>query len=474
RGKLLSFLQEKYGAQVENLRAATIREWLEQDDLEPGLRLLLETRLEAAKSSGAKYKRGIRMCGAGSRMRYTLQFCGAGRTGRSSGKGFQPHNMARPTMKARYIDDIVIPGIKSGEALDWPELYGGPNTACANALRHSIVAAPGNDLIVADYSNIESRVLAWLAGEGWKLDAYRSGQDLYKILYARFFGGSVETVTDHQRQSAKVVELSMGFGGGVGAFVTMAAGYQIDLSTLPAMVIPTADAAKLTKADTAWRRAIAEGNDYGLAPDVFVACDVLKQAYRESNSEINRLRYDIDSAVRRAVAEPGVSTVVGRCTIWCANSALLIQLPNGDRLVYYAPKLHTTVYTDPLTGKKSERQHLSYATARGKSWLREKAWAGLFLENIVQAVANRLLRDGIRAAHRNTLAVPAIAAFLETLPPSERTAICLHVHDELALDVPKGSYTLEALISDMTTNSPWAAGLPIAAEGWCNPRYGKR
>lgn len=479
REKLLRWLIDVKGLVIPNMRAATIREQLEQDDLDPLVRFVLETRLEAAKSAGSKYNRGLQMRSADDRLRQLIQFSGAGRTGRSSHKGFQPGNMARPTVKAAYIDDVIIPGIMTRSVIGMDVIYGGPNEACANALRGSIIAAPGNELVVADFANVESRDLAWLANEVWKLDAYRAvdrgeGVDLYRLLYARFFGVDVAQVDDHARQSGKVVELACGFGGSVGAFVTMAAGYNIDLDTLPSMVIPAAKPENLKKAEKAWRRAFLSLDDYGLDKDVFVACHLLVQAYREANKAINQLRHDLDRAVKDAVRNPGSSSFVGRCTTWCNGSTLIIQLPSGRRLNYWVPKLHTELDVDPETGKETRREYLSYATNRGQTWLRERAWSGLFLENIVQASSNDLLRDAQRAVHKDTLTVPAIADYLATLPRHERTAICLHIHDELALDVPRGSYPLERLIDKMIHSSPWAKGLPLAAAGWINQRYGKR
>jgi len=479
RGKLLAFLNTKYAAELVNLRAATMREMLEADDLKPGLRFLLETRLEAAKSSGAKYKRGIMMLGERDRIRYTIQFCGAGRTGRDSHKGFQPGNMARPTIEdPEYIDDVILPAIRDtgrhAELLDAPYIYGGGNSACANALRHTIIAAPGNELLDADYTNIEPRVLAWIAGEDVEITAYRTGADPYRLLGAQFFGVAPEAVSKYQRQVMKVVKLSMGFGGGVGALATMSAGYNIDLDELVPLILPHATAEQLAKADRAWQRAVIERNDFALAPDTYVACDVLKQKFRESLKATNQIRYDIDSAVMAAVKQRGRAFDVARCRIWCTPTALIIQLPDGSRLYYWSPQLHTTIYVDPLSGKESKREYISYATTRGKTWRREKAWAGLWLENIVQAIANRLLRDGVQAVHRDTLTVPAIVAYLQTLPESERTAIVLKIHDSVTLDVPKGSYTLERLIQLLIGSSPWAAGMPIDAAGWVGPRFGKR
>lgn len=477
RKRLLDYLHTKYAAGLVNLRAATVREMLEADDLEPGLRFLLETRLEAAKSSGAKYKKGLLQLGERDRMRYTIQFCGAGRTGRDSHKGFQPGNMARPTIEdPEYIDDVIIPAIMHDHKtlLDHPMVYGGGNSAGANALRHVIRAACGNELLDADFTNIEPRVLAWIAEEAAELVAYRTGADPYRLLGAQFFGCTPEAVTKYQRQVMKVVKLSMGFGGGVGALATMSAGYNIDLDALVPLILPFGTAEQLKRADRAWQRAVIEGNDFALPPDTYVACDVLKQKFRESLKATNQIRYDIDAAVMKALREPGVATKVARCVIWATSTTLTIQLPDGSKLLYWSPKIERTFYVDPLSGKESIREYVSYATARGKTWRREKAWAGLWLENIVQAIANRLLRDGVRAVHADTLAIPAIAQYLDTLPVSERTAIVLKIHDSVTLDVPKGSYTLERLIQLLTTSSPWATGMPIDAAGWVHERFGKR
>jgi len=494
RAKLKNYL-ERHGLQLPNMRASTISEWLEHDDLSPELRFLLEARLEASKSSGAKYRRGLEMVGEGNRIRYGIRFSGAGRTGRFSGRGFQPHNMQRPTtyhvkpdgtrskkpVKADFILDVIVPGIKAGKVLDNEITYGGPNEACANALRCAIVAAPGNELVVADWSNIESRVLAWIAEETWKLDAYRAldagtGQDLYKLLFAQFFGKPIEEVDDQERQSGKVSELAFGFGGGVGALVTMAAVYEMDLDSLAEHVLASATQERLKKARRAWKRAFLTGDDFELAPRTYMACDVLKQAYRASNDAINKLRHALNDATLGALRQPGTSYSVAKCQVWATGSFLIIQLPSGRRLLYAKPKLEQEQFIDPETQEISSREYISYLTARGKGWIRERAWSGLFIENIVQAIANDVLRAGLRAVHTDALAVPRIASYLELIEGAA-TAICLHVHDEVALDVPKGSYAVARLVAKLTTElvaaNAWMRGLPLAAKGWCGPVYKK-
>jgi DNA polymerase len=388
---------------------------------------------------------------------------------------------SKKPVKADFIIETIVPGIKTGKALNNEIVYGGANEAAANALRCAIVAAPGNELVVADWSNIESRVLAWIAEETWKLDAYRAldkgtGDDLYKLLFSQFFGKAISEVDDQERQSGKVSELAFGFGGGVGALVTMAAVYEMDLDSLAEHVLASATKERLAKARRAWKRAFLGGDDFDLAPRTYMACDVLKQAYRASNEAINKLRHSLNDATLGALRQPGTFYDVGKCRVWSTSSFLIIQLPSGRRLLYAKPRLEQEQIIDPETQETKTYEYITYLTARGKGWTRERAWSGLFIENIVQAIANDVLRTALRLVHADALSVPAVRCYLELIEGAE-TAIALHVHDEVALDVPKGSYPLKRLIDKMTAGiiaaNSWMRGLPLAAAGWVGPIYHK-
>jgi DNA polymerase bacteriophage-type len=488
RTKLLAWLEAK-GFEIPNLRAATVREMLDADDLDPLVRFVLESRLEAAKASGAKYGRGFNMMGQGNRIRHAIQFSGAGRSGRFSHKGFQPGNMQRPVtngagknagktipVPAEFCLSVLVPGIIAGRVLDNPLLYDQPHSACANALRCAIVAAEGNELIETDYSGVEARGAAWLADETWLLEAYRAqdrgeGADSYKMLIVRFFGIPLEEVNNHLRQVGKVVRLSFQYGAGVGGLVTMAANYNMDLDALAAVILPMAKAEHLKKADKAWRKAFFAGQDFGLAPDTYRACDVLKQMYREAEKRVTQVRYDIDKAVHSAMENPGVAFTAARSTIFRTSSNLTIVLPSGRRLLYWSPQYISTKEIDPETLEETGRRVLTFKTPRGKSWVTEKAWNGLFFNNIDQGTCADIMRDGLRAVHADTLTVPRIAAYLATLPPQERTAIVLHVHDAITTDTPIGSYSVERQKRVICSASPWAVGFPLVAEGWAGPRY---
>ncbi len=384
--------------------------------------------------------------------------------------------MKRATVKFPQIE-AEIKALKAG-TLDASR---GANTICADLLRSSIIAAPGNELVVADYSNIEGRILAWVADEAWKLAGYFAADrgeqaDGYRILFSRFFGIALELVDDFMRQIGKVVDLSMGYMGGVGAFVTMAAGYKIDLDTLPALVFPTATEEQLKKARKAWKRAFLTGEDHELECRTYMACDVLKQVYRAANKKIYETGRAVGKACIDALREPGTSYNVAKCSIWATGSFLIIQLPSGRRLLYAKAKLEYEQQIDPETQEMKQYEYITYLTARGKGWIRERAWAGLFIENIVQAIAADVLRGALRLVHADSVSVPAVRNYLEFVEGAE-TAIALHVHDEIACDVPVGSYPVKRLIDTMTAKllaaTAWLRGLPLAAKGWCGPVYKK-
>jgi DNA polymerase bacteriophage-type len=500
--RLLAYVRNRYDIDIESLRAGDVRDYLESDDLDPILRTVLEERLEAGKSAGTKFKRGLVLAGPEDRIRHWCRWSGAGRTGRHAARGYQPHNMARPSItvrrppghkragrieldpvKASTIDDVIIPGIYSGEALNNPLVYGGPFEAVAIAVRHGIIAAQGNELVVADFKNVETVITAWVAGEESVLHAFRDlfdnpkdkSKDPYRIIAGKMLGKPPAEVNESERQMGKVCILAFGFGGGVAALVNMSLAYQMDLEPLAAVVLPTATPEQLEKADRAWQRAFLTGEDFELSREVYMACDIMKQSFRTANPAINQMRYDLNTAILEAVADKNG-------TVYHVGSLqdLVQRILPGDRVAERAPAavrapiLKQEEVEDPLGGRAWKSRYVTYLTVRGRSWRRERAWSGLFVENIVQAIANDVLRAAMLRVHDDTLTVPAIKAYLDTLEPYARTAISLHVHDEIGLDVPKGSYPEERFLRVLKTKDKWMDGLPIAADLWTHPRYGKR
>lgn len=217
---LISHIHDAYGIKMSNMQMATLEMYVNHPDTPAGLRELLKVRLQASTSSTSKYKTLLRGTSSDGRLRGVLQFCGASRTGRWAGRLFQPQNLPRPTLDQEQIDC----GIEALKADCADLIFDDVMRLSASAIRGVIVAPRGKKLVIADLSNIEGRVQAWLAGEAWKMKAFtafdtitgtnakgepiRLGQDLYKLAYGKSFGIAPEDVTKDQRQIGKVMELA--------------------------------------------------------------------------------------------------------------------------------------------------------------------------------------------------------------------------------------------------------------------------
>jgi DNA polymerase len=365
--------------------------------------------------------------------------------------------MPRPTLKPEFIEGEIIPAILKG---DVSKVHKNVNEACANMLRSVIVAKPGSELVVSDWANIEGRVLAWLAGEQWKLEGYKlydkgEGPDSYVALYARSFGISVDEVTGEQRQMGKGMDLSMGFGGGVGAFRNVAATYGLDLDDLGRTVPDLVHADILKKADARWAHEYIRGEDLGLEPDVFIACDALKQVWRKAHPAITELWWTLERGIKSVIRNRGTVWTAARCKIWYTGQWLIIELPSGRRLLYANPQVKIIYEHDEETDEPVARDSISYMNANIKQWRRERSYGGKFAENITQAVANDVLRAALVTCKR------------------EGWSTVLHVHDEIINEEPYGTRSLESLNELMTRELPWSKGLPLAAAGYVSDRYKK-
>ncbi len=472
REKLLQWFNAS-GLEIASMKASDIREALESDDLPPLHRFLLELRLEGSKSSGAKYRRGLECVGPDGRLRDTMVYCGATRTGRWAGRTLQPQNLSRysPIWESlnkdephEAIEQIAIPAVLAGD-IEVLTAHGGANTVCNDVLRSCITAAPGNELVAADWSNIEGRVLAWLADSKWELDYFAAqdrgeAPDAYKYQWAQFFGIDVDAVTKRERQASKQVKLACQFLGSTGAMVTMALGNGLDLDELMAGTLEKFSEALQTKAHRAWRRAFLVGEDFGLQPYTYKAADALVRRFRELNHEVTEAGYHLGGVVLDAVKQPNTLFRALKCDIWSTGAALIIQLPSRRRLYYWRPELTQEVQDDPETGETKMREGMRFRAARGKQWQWVKMWPGLAVENVTQAVANDVLRLGLLEVERRAPGT-----------------VVMHVHDEIVCDAPRGGISvagLERLLTEgLKAQHEWLRGLPLAASAWAGLRYRK-
>jgi len=406
RGKFLEHLEQTLAFTTPDLKKGTVSTLL-QGTLTPEVRELLEIRQQASATSPAKYKVLLKATSVDGRLRGTLQFCGASRTGRWGGRLFQPQNLPRPTMKQDQIDFGIDAMKLDAEDL----LFDNVAELCSSAVRGALIAAPGCKLVVSDLSNIEGRVLAWLAGEDWKTEAFKQfdagvGHDLYKLAYAKSFNKKAEDVTKDERQIGKVQELALGYQGSVGAFSSMAALY-----------------------------------------GVFLPEDEVKrivEAWRKAHSSVVALWYDLEGAVRGAIRAPKKRFTVRDLSIGYKDNWLRIKLPSGRYLCY------------PNAGFNEGSIVYEGVNQYTKKWETIETYGGKLVENVVQAVARDVLASGMFRAE------------------AAGYAVCLHVHDELITETPDtDEYSVDELSRIMSTNPGWSLGLPLAAAGFETRRYKK-
>lgn len=425
------------GISTESLDKANVAGLLERDDLSADVRRVLEIRAEAAKAAVKKIGALLAGTSADGRARGLLQFHAAS-TGRWAGRRFQPQNIARP--KSEDVSSL-IDAVGTGSADFVRMVWGEPLAIVSDCLRGMVGAAPGNHIFAADYSNIEGRLIAWFAAEEWKLDAFRDfdrgvGPDIYRLAYARSFGVSAGDVTKDQRQVGKVMELALGYQGGVGAFQKMAVGYGV--------VVEDARA------------------------------DELKNLWREAHPGVVQWWYDLENAAMEAIRQPGVTQYVGdKIAFRVAGTFLYMRLPSGRAIVYPYPcikrKLMPWTKQGALLWPAIEEAPAVYeqlpvwkdsvcykgVDTYTRQWSDQFAHGGLLANNAVQGTA----RD-IEA---------------EAMPRVENAGypIVLTVHDEIVCETAETFGSVDEFVGLMTTLPAWAAGLPLAASGWKATRYRK-
>ena len=391
----------KRGYAVASLDQAYVLAML-TEELPEEVREVLELRRQAGRTSTSKYVKIRDTVSVDGRLRGCLQFYGA-RTGRWSGRNLQPQNLPRGSVRS----DVGAAAILNGVA---HELYDDVLELASSCVRSVICAGEGKQLIVADLANIEGRVLAWLAGEEWKLQAFRdydagAGPDLYKLAYAKSFDMPPEEVTKAQRQVGKVMELALGYQGGAGAFGVMAKGYGVDLE----------------------EEAIAE----------------IIQSWRKAHPRTRAFWYQTQTLVEQAIRSPEQSYRYRGIVACVYGEQLYIKLPSGRYIIYQKP------------GFKNKELHF-YGLGFSRKFEKILTYGGKLVENITQAVA----RD--------------IIAYPMPLIEEAGYTIVLTVHDELVCEVDQGAgLTKEGLCSLMTAPMPWTEGLPLAAEGYTAERYRK-
>lgn len=448
-GKALDWLEAK-GVVLKDLRKDTVAAVLRKD-LPGDVRRFLTIRASVGRSSTGKFLAMVDRASHDGRVRGTLLYHGAS-TGRWSGRnGVQPQNMPRGGVSdpEACVDAFKAVGFDFVEMI-----WGDPMKVATGCVRSMIMASPGHDLIACDFSSIEARVLAWLAGEEVTLETYRQGRDLYKVAASSIFGVSYDNVSKDQRQVGKVAVLALGYQGGIGAFASMARNYAIDLETLPAFVFPSADDDVLERARNTAQMYLERTPEAEMSHDAATACDVIKQNWRRGNPNVVRFWKALELACMKAVVNKGKVHAAGQVAFKRSGGELLLRLPSGRLLHYQEPEIKEVINTWQKLQTVVRVRTMDHA--KGK-WTKMPLYGGLICENVVQAASRDLLAGAMLKLHERP----------------EYRRIIMHVHDEVVVEVPHGVGSVEEVERIMTVLPPWAEGLPIGAEGWRGKRYKK-
>jgi DNA polymerase len=462
---------------------------LEAGTHRPDIIEALRLRTEAGKASTAKLKAMRETLGDDSRSRGTTAYS-ATLSKRWAGRLWQPHNLK--TREDEEVMDVAL-AMQMAERIEAPEVLADcfslilrpPMAMCSLSLRSLMVAGPGKKLVGGDKSNIEGRINAWLAGEDWKLKAFREydagiGPDLYRVAYASSFGVPVESVKGATRQVGKVQELSLGYQGSVGAYVKMAKAKGIKLDKVRDTV---KGAATESEWEVACRNYPSARNKAGLDLETWAAVSIVVKRWRAKHPAIVQGWWDLQDAAVEAVASPGemVSVFGGRIRYVAARGFLWCGLPSGTVIAYPYPAISVedesyVLYPD---GQRMPCEELfpgeiTAAEAAGAHVVPRERKIVTFSHQEKNAFVRDALYGGMQCAH----VVSAIArdALVEDMFEAERRgySIILTVHDELLTEMDLDKGTAQELQDIMSTVPFWIDGdLPLSAKCWEGYRYGK-
>ena len=385
------------GVEVESLSKKSVADLAK--DSEEDVQKLLNLRAQLSKTSVKKYEAIERALCDDFRVRGLLQFYGANRTGRWAGRLVQVQNLPQ-----NHLKDLTLARnlVKDGEFETLDMLFDNVPQVLSELIRTAFIPKENHGFIVADFSAIEARVIAWLAGEKWRLDVFNSHGKIYEASASQMFKVPIEEITKTSplRQKGKISELALGYGGSVGALTAMGA---LDMG-------------------------VKEEELQGLVT-----------VWRQANPNITKLWWDIDKAAIKVVKEKSCE-VVGKIKIYYERGIMFITLPSGRNLSYIKPRLETN---------KFGREGITYeGIGATKKWERIETYGPKLVENIVQATARDLLAEAMINVNKKGY------------------EIVMHVHDEIIVETPIGKGSLKEVCDVMAIAPEWAKGLPLRADGF--------
>lgn len=399
--QLKKWLSAKVGQEITSLTKSSLPEILELTD-DDNVKRVLQLRKLMAKTSIKKYQTMQNSRCVDGRVRGLLQFYGANRTGRWAGRLVQVQNL--PQNHLPDLDDARNL-VRTGQFDNIEFLYDSIPDTLSQLIRTAFIPSEGNRFIVSDFSAIEARVIAWFAGEQWRMEVFKTHGKIYEASASQMFKVPIESIHKGSplRQKGKISELALGYGGSVGALTAMGA---LDMG-------------------------VEEHELKGLV-----------DKWRSANPNITKFWWDCDKAAKKAIRERSTVNMQYGLKFIYDPGVLFIQLPSGRKLSYLRPKIvpHETFSGDKITYEGMEQT--------SKQWTTLDTYGPKIVENIVQATARDCLRDAMFRVNE--------AGF----------NIVMHVHDEVVLDVPKEVGSVEEINKIMGVNIEWAPGLLLKADGY--------
>ena len=385
------------GMEAESLSKKAVAEMIAETDGE--VEELLRLRLMLAKTSVKKYEAIERSACSDGRVHGMLMFYGANRSGRWSGKNVQLHNLPK-----NYLPDLELARdlVKQGRFEDIELLYDSTPNVLSELIRTAFIPKQGCRFVVADFSAIEARVLAWLSGEQWRLDVFTSHGKIYEASASSMFHVPMEEITKTSplRQKGKLAELAWASAGRLGL-------------------------------SSQWGAL-----DMGLTEEELPP---LVAAWRKANPHITQFWWDVDAAAIKAVTEKQ-KTKVGKIIFEYKSGILFITLPSGRKLSYVKPRMAVN---------KFGRDGLTYeGISENKKWSRIETYGPKLVENIVQGTARDLLAEAMLRVEKKGY------------------PIVMHCHDEIIAEVPEGTGSVDEMCEIMAVQPEWAEGLPLRADGF--------
>lgn len=416
--QLSGWLAKETGEEIADLRKDTVKTMLGGNLNSDDARRVLKIRQELSKTSVKKYTAMTDAVCDDGRVRGLLQFYGANRTGRWAGRIIQPQNLPQTHINGGMLD--LARDLVKGQKIESLKLiYGSVPDTLSQLIRTALVPAPGHKFVDADFSAIEARVIAWLAGEEWVLDVFRSHGKIYEATASQMFGVPIEKIVKGQpeyalRQKGKVATLALGYQGGYGSLISMGA----------------------------LKMGISEED----LPDIV-------RRWRGSNRRIVDLWYSVENAAINVVKTGRPAGVRGLIFALEGDHTtgqffLTITLPSGRKLYYAKPFLSPNQWGN-------DSLHYYGMNQTSKKWEVVDTYGGKLVENCVQAIARDCLAENIERLEA--------AGF----------PVVFHVHDEVVIDVENEKADLDVVCQIMSQPIPWAPGLPLKADGWVGSYYTK-